>query len=244
MQRWSALDRLRGVALAGMLIHHLADWMTGDARAVLPGWRSFTVTDVAAVAFFVAAGASMALFVSSRRARGLSRRRVSAQVLRRYGLLVPIGMALDWVLWRHPTMFGVLEALGVAVVVAAAVVAAFPDRLLPAAAAFTVAGGIVVEHLADGRASWWFDEFLAGKFPIVTYIGFVLVGAAAVRSGRYADERWAVSAAAVGVAATVVLLVAGVAPDRYPGGLGFVIPGLAGTAIVYAVAQTEVLGSI
>ena len=244
MQRWSALDRLRGVALAGMLIHHLTDWMTGDARAVLPGWRSFAVTDVAAVAFFVAAGASMALFVSSRRARGMSRRRVSAQVLRRYGLLVPIGMTLDWVLWRHPTMFGVLEALGLAVVVAAAVVAVVPDRLLAAAAAFTVAGGIVAEHFANGQGSWWFDEFLAGKFPIVTYVGFVLVGAAAVRSGRYADERWAIAAAAVGVAATVALLVAGVAPDRYPGDLGFVIPGLAGTAIVYALAQTEVLGSI
>ena len=239
MQRWSALDRLRGVALAGMLIHHLTDWMTGDARAVLPGWRSFAVTDVAAVAFFVAAGASMALFVSSRRARGMSRRRVSAQVLRRYGLLVPIGMTLDWVLWRHPTMFGVLEALGVAVVVAVV-----PDRLLPAAAAFTVVGGMVAERLATGHAGWWFDELLAGKFPIVTYVGFVLVGAAAVRSGRYADERWAVAAAAVGVAATVALLVAGVAPDRYPGDLAFVIPGLAGTAIVYALAQTEVLGSI
>ena len=111
------------------------------------------------------------------------------QVLRRYGLLVPIGMTLDWVLWRHPTMFGVLEALGVAVVVAAAVVAVVPDRLLPAAAAFTVVGGIVAEHLANGQGNWWFDELLAGKFPIVTYIGFVLVGAAAVRSGRYADER-------------------------------------------------------
>jgi surface polysaccharide O-acyltransferase-like enzyme len=244
MQRWSALDRLRGVALVGMLIHHLTDWMTGDARAVLPGWRSFAVTDVAAVAFFVAAGASMALFVSSRRARGMSRRRVSAQVLRRYGLLVPIGMALDWVLWRHPTMFGVLEALGVAVVVAAAVVAAIPDRLLPAAAAFTVVGGMVAERLATGHGGWWADELLAGKFPIVTYVGFVLVGAAIVRSGRYADERWAMGAAAVGVAATVTLLVAGVAPDRYPGDLAFVIPGLAGTAIVYALAQTEVLGSI
>jgi uncharacterized membrane protein len=243
-QRWSALDRLRGVALAGMLIHHLTEWMTGDARAVLPGWRSFAVTDVPAVAFFVAAGASLALFVSSRRGRGLSRARVTGQVLRRYGLLVPIGLALDWVLWRHPTMFGVLEALGVAVVVAAAVVAVFPDRLLPAAAAVTVAGGIVAERLATGHGGWWADEFLAGKFPALTYVGFVLVGAAAVRSGRYLDQRWAMTVAAAGVAATVALLVAGVAPDRYPGDLAFVVPGLAGTAIVYTLAQTAVLGPI
>ena len=150
-QRWSALDRLRGVALAGMLIHHLTKWMTGDARAVLPGWRSFSLTDVPAIAFFVAAGASLALFVSSRRARGLARGRVAAQVLRRYGLLVPIGLALDWVLWRHPTMFGVLEALGVAVVAAAAVAAVIPERMLPAAAAITLAGGVVAERLATAR---------------------------------------------------------------------------------------------
>jgi hypothetical protein len=235
---------LRGVALVGMLIHHLTEWMAGDARAVLPGWRSFAPTDMAAVAFFVAAGASLGLFVSSRRARGLSRRRVAAQVLRRYGLLVPIGLTLDWLLWRHPAMFGVLEALGVAVVAAAVVAAVFPDRLLPAAAAITVTGGVVAERLASGHTGWWADEFLAGKFPVVTYVGFVLVGVAAVRSGRYMDERWAMAAAATGVAATGVLLLVGVAPDRYPGDLAFVIPGLAGTAIVYALAETALLGPI
>src|SRR5262245_12354397 len=243
-QRWSALDRLRGVALVGMLIHHLTEWMTGDARGVLPGWQSFAVTDVAAVAFFVAAGASLGLFVSSRRARGMSRGRVATQVMRRYGLLVPIGLTLDWVFWRHPSMFGVLEALGFAVVAAAAVAAVIPDRLLPAAAAVTVAGGMVVERLATGHGGWWADEFLAGKFPAVTYVGFVLVGVALVRSGRYTDERWAMAAAATGVAATAVLLLVGIAPDRYPGDLAFVIPGLAGTAIVYALAQTSVLGPI
>ena len=50
-----------------MLVRHVTDWATGDARAVLPGWPSFTLTDVAPVAFFVAAGASMALFVAARR---------------------------------------------------------------------------------------------------------------------------------------------------------------------------------
>lgn len=243
-QRWSALDRLRGIALVGMLIHHLTEWMAGDARAELPGWRSFALTDVAAVAFFVAAGASLALFVSSRRSRGLSRGRVAAQVLRRYGLLVPIGLALDWVFWRHPAMFGVLEALGVAVVAAAAVAVVIPDRLLPAAVAVAVVGGMVADRLAGGNPGWWADELLAGKFPAVTYVGFVLVGVAAVRSGRYTDRRWGLMAATAGVAATAALLVAGVAPDRYPGYLAFVIPGLAGTAIVYALAQTSLLGPI
>jgi hypothetical protein len=34
-----------------------------------------------------------------------------------------------------------------------------------------------------------------------------------------------------------LLLAVGVAPDRYPGGLAFVVPGLAGTALPYALAQ-------
>src|ERR687892_1379044 len=71
--RLIALDRLRGLALVAMVVHHLTEWLTGDARAVLPGWRSFTVTDVAAPAFFVAAGASASLFAAGPRRRRGSR---------------------------------------------------------------------------------------------------------------------------------------------------------------------------
>jgi uncharacterized membrane protein len=235
--RSAALDRLRGAALVAMVVHHLTDWLTGDARAVLPGWPSFVVTDVAAVAFFVAAGASMALFVASRRGRRMSRGRVAAQVLRRYGLLVPIGLALDWLLWRSPTMFGVLEALGVCVVLGAAVAAAVPTRLLPAVAGATLVAGIVVERLAGGSGAWLAREVLAGKFPVVTYLGFVLVGVAAARTGRYRDPRWVARVTLAAVAATVALVAAGLVPDRYPGDVRFVVPGLAGTAAVYALGR-------
>lgn len=235
--RHDALDRLRGAALVMMLVHHLVEWLTGDARAVLPGWPSFAVTDVAAVAFFVAAGASMALFVASRRHRVVSRGRVAAQVLRRYGLLVPIGVALDWLLWRDPSMFGVLEALGLAVVLGAAVAALVPARWLPVAALATLVAGMTAEWLAGGHTAWVAREVVAGKFPLVTYVGFVVVGAAVVRAGRHVDRRWTAVAAAVGAAGTLALAVGGVAPDRYPGGVRFVLPGLAGTAIVFALAQ-------
>jgi peptidoglycan/LPS O-acetylase OafA/YrhL len=78
---------------------------------------------------------------------------------------------------------------------------------------------------------------VAGKFPAITYTGFVLVGMAAVRTGRFADRRWGLTAAAVTTAGVVVLVALGMTPDRYPGGPAFVVPGLAGTALVYAVAQ-------
>ena len=222
-----------------MLVHHLVDWSTGDARAVLPGWRAFTVTDAAAVAFFVAAGGSMALFASSRRRRGLSRGRIAAQVVRRYGLLVPIGMALDWVLWRDPFMCGVLEVLGVTVVLAAGVALAVPSRALPVVAGLTVWAGVWSEQAVGDRTAWWAAEVVGGKFPIVTYLGFVLVGAAAVRGGWYARPRTVTAAAAVGGVATVAMLADGLVPARYPGDVHFVVPGLAITVAAYALAQAR-----
>ncbi len=234
--RSPALDRLRGIALVAMLVHHLTEWLTGDARAVLPGWRSFVVTDVAAVAFFCAAGASMALLASGRRRRGAPRAGVAAEIVRRYGLLVPVGVLLHWLLWRDAFTFGVLEALGVAVVVAAAVVAVVPDRFLPVATMATLVLGVWCERLVDGRGGAA-EEVLGGKFPLVTYAGFALVGAAVVRGGRLADRRWAAAAAATTVAATAALVASGIAPDRYPGGISFVVPGLAGTAVAWGVAH-------
>src|SRR5918996_569160 len=215
------LDRLRGLALVAMVVHHLTEWLTGDARAVLPGWRSFTVTDVAAPAFFVAAGASASLFAAGRRRRGVSRPRGAAQILPRYGLLVPIGLGLDWLLWRHPAMFGVLEALGATVVVGAALAATVPARWLPGLAAGTLAGGPA--GMSPASKSW------------------VLVGGgrAGGAPGRWADRRWTATAAGVALAGAVLLLADGVTPDRYPGGLSFVVPGLAGTALLYALGQNR-----
>jgi hypothetical protein len=167
----------------------------------------------------------------------MTRPRVAAEMVRRYGLLVPIGLAFDWLLWRHPTMFGVIEALGVTVVVGAALAVAVGARWLPALAVATLATGVLAERAVSGNAGWWADEVVAGKFPAVTYLGFVLVGMAAVRTGRFADRRWGLTAATLGAAAVALLLAAGVSPDRYPGGLAFVVPGLAGTALLYALGQ-------
>jgi hypothetical protein len=234
-----ALDRLRGLALVAMLVHHIIDWSTGDARAVLPGWRSFTVTDAAAVMFFAAAGGSMALFVATRRRRGMPRWRVGAQVARRYGMLVPIGMALGWALWRDPLMCGVLEVLGATVVLGAVVVGAVPTRALPAVAALAVAAGVWSEQVVEGRDAWWASELIGGKFPLVTYLGFVLVGAAAVRLGWYADRRKVAAAAAVSGAVTLAMVADGLVPARYPGDVHFVVPGLAITFAAYAFAQAR-----
>jgi peptidoglycan/LPS O-acetylase OafA/YrhL len=133
-------------------------------------------------------------------------------------------------------MFGVLEALGVAVLLAAAVATAVPDRHLPVATAAVLVAGAVSVHVAGDR-SWLGREVVGGKFPIVTYTGFALAGVAVVRSGRHLDRRWAASAAAAGLAATAALLVAGLAPARYPGDVAYAVPGLAGTAVLFGVGH-------
>jgi hypothetical protein len=236
--RDEALDRLRGAALVAMLVHHLTGWLTGvDARDVLPGWPEFAVTDLAAPAFFVAAGMSVALFVASRRRRGLSSGRIVARIVRRYGLLVPLGVGLRWALGRSPLGFGVLEALGVTVVAAAALAAVVPGRLRWALAGAALAVGMLsVRWVTPGDPSL-VAEVVGGKFPVVTYTGFVLVGIAAVAGGAFADRRWMATATLLALGAAIALLAGGIVPARYPGELPFVVPGLAGTMLIYAVGQ-------
>ena len=164
-QRWSALDRLRGIALVGMVIHHLTEWMAGTpgpdtGMAVLrssrtwPRWPSSWPP-----------GASLALFVSSRRPRGCPGDGSRPQVLRRYGLLVPIGLALDWVFWRHPAMFGVLEALGVAGRGGCGRSGRHPGSLLPRGRRRR--RGRRHGGRAPGRrpGGWWADECWPGSSP-------------------------------------------------------------------------------
>lgn len=235
--RFDALDRFRGIALVLMLLQHLIEWLSGEARQLVPGWESFILTDLSAPAFFVAAGASCALLVASRNRRNWPAWRIAGVVVRRYGLLIAVGMSLVWVMWRAPFTFGVLEALGLTVVVGAAVSALLPDQLLTVAAGAALYGGVTVERGLDGRTDWLASEFLGGKFPAITYLGFVLVGMAAIRSGRFEDRRWVGGAVAVGIVATMWMLVDGIRPDRYPGDVGFVVPGLAGVAIIYLLCQ-------
>jgi Heparan-alpha-glucosaminide N-acetyltransferase, catalytic len=237
--RLVALDRFRGVALLAMLLHHLCEWLAGDARQVLPGWPDFTLTDLAAPAFFVAAGASCSLLVAGRRRRGASAVRIAGVVLRRYGLLVPVGMALGWFLWREPSAFGVLEALGTTVCVAAVVGALLPGGLVTVAATTALVAGVMVERDMTGQTDWLAVEFWAGNFPAITYLGFVLVGMAAVRSGRFVDRRWVAGAALAGIVGFIAMLAEGIIPARYPGDVGLVVPGLAGTAVAYLVCQLD-----
>ena len=131
-----ALDRLRGVALvgdAGPPPHRLARPAT-PGPCCRAGGRS-PVTDAAAVAFFVAAGR---LDGAVRGAAGAARGGCGAGASgpRSCAPVRPAGARSGWrstgCCWRNPLMFGVLEALGVTVVLGRRPwPPCVPDRALP-----------------------------------------------------------------------------------------------------------------
>jgi acyltransferase len=231
--RVPGLDRLRAVALVMMLVQHFVGWFgTADPRQVLPGWTGMAITDVAAPAFAVAAGASSLLFMESRRRAGWP---VAAEILRRYGLLIPIGFALQALITREPWNWGVLQTLGASIVIAAA--ASFAVRNAPGAGALA-AGAFVVGHgveLAVAGGHPVVEDIFGLNFPLLTYVGFALVGMAGARAILTwpSCDRWAI---ALGLGFAVATVLVG-EPDRYPADASFVLPGLAGTFLLYGVLE-------
>lgn len=232
MPRVTALDRLRAVALLLMLVQHLTDWLHGDPRSVLPGWDGFVLTDVCAPAFTVAAGASGVLMVEALHRTG--RGSIDATVVRRYGLLVPLGIAVHWVLWGDPLSWGVLETLGTVVVVSTLLARRVPVPVVGGAAAVALVVGPLVAEAMNGHDV--VRRALGPGFPLVTYLGFALVGATGARLVLDGDDR-APEALLLGGLLTLVVAVttaAGLPPDRHPGTVtGLVLPGLAGTLLLY-----------
>lgn len=229
--RVPAIDRLRAVALIMMLVHHFTKWLAGDVRGIVPGWDGFVVTDLAAPAFTLAAGASAVLYAMLKRPHLLT-------IVRRYGMLVPIGMGLQWLFTsRVPFDWGVLQALGVGVVISTILATAVRSPAVMAAfAAFTLATGPIVERVAEQHTGRLADV-LGGVFPVVTYTGFALAGATGgLLLLRNPDRgRQALALGGAFALVTVLMIQLGAEPDRYPGGAAFIIPGLAGTLLLFGV---------
>ena len=230
------LDRLRGLALLMMLVHHFTEWLSGGARDVIPGFPGLALTDVAAPVFALTAGAGLALFLERSQEKRVPRAELRRQVIRRYGALVPIGMLLTLVALSNPFYFSVLDALGWATLATAVVVRGVRAAALRwGTAAVMFLASAPAAALIDGSAApAYVVNAFTGKFPVLEYAGFALVGALiAPRLKRWTGTgAAAVAAVSVAIAAAAVPLVG--APDRYPGGLAFVVPGLAGAAVLYA----------
>ncbi len=239
--RLVGLDRLRGAALLLMLVHHLTGWFGRDGRAAMPGWEGFAVTDVAAVAFTIALGAAVPMLLASRARRGRTGWRLAGTVARRYGLLIPIGVALRAALGFDLDTVGVLETLGVCALATAGAVRVAP-RALPVLAVATLLSAPAAERAARG-AGGVVEALFAGTFPLAAYVGFALLGAACAPLLGHAHERPATLAVAVvGGIWTAGMLVLGDPPDRYPGDASFLVPGITGTALLHLLVTAPRLG--
>lgn len=233
--RVGALDRLRAVALLLLLVHHLTEWLVGDARSILPGWEGLVLTDVAAPAFAIAAGASSVLFTEAQRRKGQPSGAIAVDVVRRYGLLVLYGIGIHWALWGNALGWGVLETLGLCVLLSTLVTRMLPTAGVATAAAVALVAGPALAIGLEGRDDLVGAVFGPG-FPLVTYLGFALAGAVAGRL-LLRDPDLGAEALVAGGALTLVvaaLTAAGLEPDRHPGSFSqFVLPGLAGTLLLY-----------
>jgi len=106
-----------------------------------------------------------------------------------------------------------------------------PGAALLAAAMFAV-GHAVELAVADGHP--WAADVLGSNFPLLTYVAFALVGVAGARAILTwpSIDRWAL---VVGLAFAVATVVWTGVPDRYPADASFVLPGVAGTFLLYGV---------
>jgi hypothetical protein len=158
-------------------------------------------------------------------------------IVRRYGLLIPTGMLLQWLFTSHvPFDWGVLQALGVGVVISTLVsmVVQSPTAMTVISGAALLAGPIT-ERFAEQHLTGRPADVLGGIFPIVTYTGFALAGATAgLLLLRNPDRgRQALLLGAALSVVTLAMIELGMPPDRYPSGAAFIIPGLAGTLLLF-----------
>lgn len=240
--RFVGLDRLKGLALGLMLLHHLLSWTIGGDRArPMLGWiDDMAITDLAAPMFAVGAGAA-AVLVSSRRPRGDWP--AFGQGARRWAVIAAWGVFVSFTTDGDIDSFGVLESLAVAgITLSALLVVARPSLLQWVALAFaaTAAAPVVLDHVVLGETVGpvVLVDALAGTFPIVSYLGLALWGAV-VASALGGRERRSVLAGLAVLAAALLAAWVGTGhggwpPDRGPAILPFLLPGVVATIVLWA----------
>lgn len=224
-----------------MLVHHLLSWTGGDeqVRRLLAVSGGMNATDLAAPAFALAAGASASL--AGRRNAG--RPGELRAVLRRWAGIAAWGVAISFVLDGHLDAIGVLEILAIVGAALSVGVAVGDHRPHPVGWA-VLAAGLAAAALpsieattGDGGIA---EALFAGRFPVVSYLALGAAGAAVadLLGAREARARLAALTAATALA-TLVLHLVGVTvwpPDRTPGGLPLIVPGVVATVAVWTVA--------
>ena len=124
--RLGALDTLRGVAVAGMiLVDSPGSWSDIYPQLKHAGWHGWTLADMVFPGFLVAMGMAAMLSLETRLASGRPRRAIFGQVLVRAAVLTAIGLVLngfpDFDL-AHLRIPGILQRIALCYVAASAIV--------------------------------------------------------------------------------------------------------------------------
>lgn len=225
--RLLALDACRGVAVLGMLVANLVNVFLTEVPDLLSHNRGdeLRLFDLPAPMFQFLVGVSLALFLRARTAGGRSARQAKLEALRRFALLILLGMVLDGVAALSPApRWGVLQTLGLGGVVAT-LLYDLPDGV-------SMAVALVLLRIFSGseKGVVHADPIAALAFAPLTLAGSLL--GKRLRHGA----RPAVVLALVGLALAAVLYAAGVPFDKVHGTSSFVSLAAGVSAGVLAVA--------
>jgi len=113
--RWTALDALRGAAVAGMiLVTSPGDWNAAYPQLRHADWNGWTVTDMVFPIFLFSVGAALALSFPRPLANREARSQLWWRIGRRALALIALGLVLNWLaelaiaVWVHDPGSGTL----------------------------------------------------------------------------------------------------------------------------------------
>ena len=232
-RRLASLDACRGLAVVGMLVANLANVCLHDVPAALTHNYGDTLRpfDLPAPLFQFLIGVSLPLFLAHRRRAGRSEREAGLDAVRRFALLIGLGVLLDGVgaLSLVPR-WGVLQTLGLGGIIATAFVG------LPRWASLGVALGLLAlfSGLANGVVHASPEASLA--FLPLTLAGLFVGGALAGDDGARAASRRSAYLAALAFLLAVGLRASGVPFNKMLGTSSFVAlaTGVSGAVLALA----------
>jgi hypothetical protein len=234
--RLEFLDACRAFAVIGMLLANMMNVFLRRVPDVLSHNRgdALRLFDFPAAVFQFLIGVSLVLFLEKRAASGLTPRVRMATALRRFGLLVALGVLLDSIgrLTPWPPQWGVLQTLGLGGALTTGV-AYLPDPPLAAL-------GVALLALFSGTAN---GEVHASPFAALAFVPLTLAGLLVGRGlARDASHRGFARRAAVVAAGGLVLAaamrLAGVPFNKVFGSSSFVALAAAVSALALLVLGT------
>lgn len=234
--RLEFLDACRGLAVLGMLLANSINVFVRHVPPILRHNQGDTLRafDLPAPMFQFLIGVSLVLFLERRERRGLTPAQARLVAVRRFVLLVLLGVVLDAVGTLKPVpQWGVLQTLGLGGVVATAAAD------LPDAGVAAIATGLLAAFSGPLNGDVHHNPFAALAFVPLTLAG--LLAGRGLRTARFAGfARRVLFVAAASAALAFAAYIAGVPFNKILGTPSFVaFAGAVAAGLLLACAAVE-----